>query len=115
MKSLGWGLYGDGNKSVTSGELNEQDYWWAKFDATMLELAIKTHQPEGRISVETENSIRRLDDLTKKYPKHEEIAKWLARAKQVEAKVDPNAPRGASFTEDCPWNESNFAQLWVNL
>jgi hypothetical protein len=132
MKFLGWlivsaalltgvptvqaqGLYGDGNKDVASGELNDQDYWWAKFDATMLELAIKTHQPEGHIAVDLASSIRRLDDLMKKYPKHAEIAQWTARAKQVDAKIDQNAPRSASFTQDCPWDEANFAQLWVNL
>ena len=109
------GLYGDEAKNATSGELNDQDYWWAKFDAMMLELAIKQHQPEGRIGVDLASSSRRLDDLAKKYPKHEEIQKWKQRAAEVEAKIDPNADRGKSFGPECPWDESNFAQLWVNL
>ena len=109
------GLYGDEGKNVTSGDLNNQDYWWAKFDAMMLELAIKQHQPEGRIAVDVAISIRRLDDLTKKYPKHQEIAKWKARAMEVESKINPNADRRAQFTQECPWDEANFAQLWVNL
>jgi hypothetical protein len=109
------GLYGDDNKTLTSGDLNDQDYWWAKYDAMMLELAIKQRQPEGHIAVDLASSIRRLDDLMKKYPKHQEIAKWKARAQQVDAKIDQNANRGASFTPDCPWDEANFAQLWVNL
>jgi len=109
------GLYADEGKTVTTGDLNDQDYWWAKFDAMMLELAIKQRQPQGHIAVDLASSIRRLDELTKKYPKHLEIAKWTARAKEVDAKIDPNAPRGASFSPECPWDESNFAQLWVNL
>jgi hypothetical protein len=109
------GLYGDEGKNVTSGDLNNQDYWWAKFDAMMLEIAVKEHQPEGHIAVDLASSIRRLDDLMKKYPNHKEIAKWRARAVDVDSKINPNAPRGASFGPECPWDEANFAQLWVNL
>ena len=109
------GLYDDGGKNVTSGDLNNQDYWWAKYDAMMLEIAIKQRQPEGRISVDLGISRRRLDDLSKKFPKHQEIAKWKARAEEVEAKINPNADRRQNFTPDCPWDEANFAQLWVNL
>jgi hypothetical protein len=113
--ALAQGLYADEGKNATSGDLNNQDYWWAKYDAMMLELAIKQHQPEGRISVNLGSSIRRLDDLAKKYPNHQEIAKWKARAQQIDAKLDPNAMRSATFTPECPWDEANFAQLWVNL
>lgn len=109
------GLYGDEGKNVKSGELNNQDYWWAKFDAMMLEMAIKQHQPEGHIAVDLASSIRRLDDLSKQFPQHEEIAKWKARAHEVDGKINPDANRGASFGPECPWDESNFAQLWVNL
>jgi hypothetical protein len=109
------GLYGDEGKSVTTGDLNNQDYWWSKYDLMMLEIAIKQHQPEGRIAVDLASTIRRLDDLSKKYPKHQEIAKMKARAEEVEAKINPNADRRAQFGPECPWDESNFAQLWVNL
>ena len=108
------GLYDDG-KNATSGDLNNQDYWWAKYDAMMLELAIQQRQPEGRISVNLGSSIRRLDDLSKKYPKHQEIAKWNTRAHEVDGKINSNADRRATFTPECPWDEANFAQLWVNL
>ena len=111
----GQGLYGDEGKNATSGDLNNQDYWWAKFDAMMLEIAIKQHQPEGHISVDLGSSIRRLDELNKKFPKHQEIAKWKARAEEVESKINPNADRRAAFGPECPWDEANFAQLWVNL
>jgi hypothetical protein len=109
------GLYGDEAANTTGGALNDQDYWWTKFDMMMLDLAIKQHQPEGRIAVDLASTSRRLDDLAKKYPKHEEIQKWKARVAEVQAKIDPNADRQKSFGPECPWDESNFAQLWVNL
>ena len=39
------GLYGDDAKNATSGDLNDQDYWWSKFDALMLDIPVKQHQP----------------------------------------------------------------------
>src|SRR5690348_12302461 len=65
-------LYG-GKEDITKGDLNDQDYWWSKFDDMMLKLALKQHQPEGRIAVDLASTNRRLDDLAKKYPKHEGI------------------------------------------
>ena len=56
-----------------------------------------------------------MDDLQKKFPKHEEIKKWRAHFEDVQAKINPDASRGASFGPECPWDESNFAQLWVNF
>ncbi len=108
------GLYDDDAKKATSGDLNDQDYWWTKFDLMMLDLAIKQHQAEGRIAVDVASTRRRLDDLAKKYPKHEEIQKWKERVAEVQAKINPDADRGKSFGPECPWDESNFAQLWVN-
>ena len=108
------GLYDDEAKEATTGDLNNQDYWWAKYDAMMLELAIKQHQPEGRIGVNLASSIRRLNDLEKQFPKHEGIKKWKQRAVEVEKKIDPDARRGDYFGPNCPWEESNFAQAWVN-
>jgi hypothetical protein len=111
----GKGLYADDTKDKTSGDLDDQDYWWAKWDAKMLDEAIKTRQPEGRISVNIGSSLRRLDDLAKKYPKHEEIQKWKKHFEEVEAKIDPNANRGESFKPGFPWGMSNFEQAWVNF
>ena len=108
------GLY-DNGANATSGELNNQDYWWSRFDAMMLEKAMETRQPEGRIGVNVAIALRRLDDLAKKYPKHQEIAKMRARFQEIEGKINPNANRGEAFTKECPWDEANFAQLWVNL
>ena len=105
-----------GNKGdVTKGDLNDQDYWWSVFDDMMLKLALKQHQPEGRIAVDLASTSRRLDELVKKYPKHEGIRAMQERVNAEMKKLDPNAPRGASFSGECPWDEANFAQLWVNM
>src|SRR5205823_2423488 len=109
------GLYGDEGKDVTTGDINSQDYWWTKFDMMMLDLAVKQHQPEGKIGLNLVSTLKRLDDLSKQYPKHEEIQKWKKHAQEVADKIDPNAPRGVPFNPGCPWDESNFAQAWVNL
>lgn len=110
---LAQGLYDDG-KSVTTGDLMDQDYWFAKFDKDMLELCLKQHQPEGRIGYNLALSLNRLNDLTKKYPKHEELPKWKERATDISGKVNPDAQRSTPFNAGCPWEESNYAQLWVN-
>jgi hypothetical protein len=107
-------LYGDDAKTATTGDLNSQDYWWTKFDMMMLDLAIKQRQPEGRIAVDLASTINRLNDLSKKYPNHEQIKQWKQHAEEINSKIDPNAPRGVSFKPGCPWDEANFAQLWVN-
>src|SRR2546423_1261486 len=41
------GLYGDG-KEVTTCDLNNQDYWWTKYDAMMLERPVNERRPKGR-------------------------------------------------------------------
>ncbi len=109
------GLYDSNDKDITTGELANQDYWWAKFDDMMLDLAVKQHQPEGRIDLNLASTTRRLDDLLKKYPKHEELKKFKEHADSIHSKINPDAPRNAAFNPGCPWEEANFAQLWVNF
>jgi hypothetical protein len=108
-------LYDDNNAEIKTNDLNSQDYWWTKFDAMMLDIAVKQHQPEGRIGMNIAIALRRMDDLIKKYPKHEGIQKWKTHFEEVQAKINPDANRSQSFTTECPWDESNFAQLWVNV
>jgi hypothetical protein len=109
------GLYDSETRDVAAGDIMDQDYWFAKFDNNMLDLALKQHQPEGRIAVNLASSINRLKLLVKKYPKHEELKKWLEHAEDVDKKIDPNAQRNVPFNAGCPWDEANFAQLWVNF
>ena len=110
----GKGLYADEGKDKTSGDIKDQDYFWAKWDAKNLEDAIKSRQPEGPISINVAVGLRRLEALEKKYPKHEDIKKWKARFEQIQNKLDPNANRGASWKPGFPWDMSNYAQAWVN-
>jgi len=109
------GLYDDDTKNATSGDLPDQDYWWAKFDHIMLDLAVSQHQPEGRIGLNLATSIRRLDELIKKYPKDEDLQKWKAHAEESQKKIDPAASRSTPLNAGCPWEEANYAQLWVNF
>ena len=110
----GPGLYGDEGKDIKSGDIDSQDYWWTRFDMMMLDYAIKQHQPEGRIGLNLVSTADRLKKLSKEYPQHEEIKKWSQKVEDVNKKIDPNAPRGEYFKPGCPWEESNFAQAWVN-
>ena len=109
------GLYGDEGKDVKTGDIESQDYWWTKFDMMMLDLAIKQHQPEGRIGFNLASTEKRLEELSKAYPNHEQIKEWKEKVAKIQSKIDPNASRSEYFKPGCPWEESNFAQLWVNL
>lgn len=113
----GPGLYDDAakHKEMKTGDIDSQDYWWTKFDMTMLDLAISQRQPQGHIAVNLASTKTRIDDLLKEYPNHEEIKGWKAKVDDVMAKIDQDADRGASFKPGCPWDEANFAQLWVNF
>jgi hypothetical protein len=108
------GLYGDEGKNVKSGDLTDRDYWQARWDMMMLDLAIQQHQPEGHIGLNLASTINNLNDLHKKYPNHEEITKWLDHAEDVEKHVDPNANRTEPWKPGMPWDEANFSQLWIN-
>lgn len=113
--AAGPGLYQDESKEVTTGDLNNQDYWWTKFDMMMLDIALKQHQPEGQIGLDLTSTQKRLQELVKLFPKHAELRDWKAYVESVIAKIDPNAQRGQGFNPGCPWDESNFAQAWVNF
>jgi hypothetical protein len=85
------GLYGDEGKDVKSGNLNDQDYWWTVFDMAMLDLALQEHQPEGHIGLKLASTLRRLDDLEKKYPQNQGIEQWKEKAQKLDAQIDPKA------------------------
>lgn len=108
------GLYAEEDAKVTAGDLHDQDYWWAKFDAMMLEEAIRTRQPEGHIAMDLVSSLRRLESLSRKFPDHADIQKWKARAQEINEKIDEDKDRHTPYKPGFIWNESNFAQAWVN-
>lgn len=108
------GLYAEEDARIRSGDLNDQDYWWAKFDAMMLEEAIRTRQPEGHISIDLASSRGKLDTLVRKFPEHEEIRKWKARADEVAERIDEDKDRSVPYKPGFLWGEANYAQAWVN-
>lgn len=107
-------LYDDDAKAVKGGEVLDLDYWWALYDSTMLEEALKTKQPEFPIHLQLVSMTSYCDDLLKKYPNHEDAKKWKARAAEIEAKIDPNADRTTSFRKGFLWDNDTYAQAWVN-
>ena len=109
------GLYDQSDANLNQGELPLLDYWRARFDATMLETAIATRQPEGRIGLELASAIRLLDSLLTRYPRHQELIAWRARAAAVSKQIDQNATRSAAFTGRCLWGEHSYREAWVNL
>lgn len=108
------GLYADEDQKVTDGDLHNQDYWWAKFDAMMLEEAIRTRQPEGHISIDLASSLSRLKSLSEKFPEHADIKKWKARAEEIAEKIDEDKDRHTPYKPGFIWAEANYAQAWVN-
>jgi hypothetical protein len=106
------GLYGD--ETPKTGDIDDQDYWWTKFDMMMLDLALKQKQPEGKIGINLASTKERLATLSKKYPDHDMIKQWKAKVDDTISKIDPNASRTESFRPGCPWDEANFGQMWVN-
>ena len=108
------GLYDAEKTAATGGDLADQDYWWTAYDMTMLDLALKQHQPEGHIGLNLASTLRRIDNLQKKYPNHAGIKAWKEKAESVNSQINPDADRGTPFKPGCPWDESNFGQAWVN-
>src|SRR3954469_14698650 len=92
-------LYG-GTQDVTGGDLDDQDYWWARFDDLMLDVALKARQPEGRIGYQLVGSLKRLDELLVRFPNHDGIKKMKDHAQGIVAKIDPKAERNAALAPE---------------
>ena len=56
-----------------------------------------------------------LDELIKKYPNHEDLKKWKARADEIKSKIDPDANRQEQFKPGCLWAEGNYKEAFVNV
>lgn len=108
------GLYDDDTAKITGGDILDIDYWNAKWNYERMDEAIKSRQPEGAIAVEVGSLVRDLDELSKKYSNDTELKKWHDHAAEVEAKIDPNANRSASFNEGCLWKEGNYRLAYIS-
>lgn len=109
-------LYGD-DKNITSGDLKDLDYWHAKFYHMMLQAAIKSRQPEYLVGLLARTQANQtMPGLIKKYPKHEELKKWLAEYEGVIKKVNDDANRVVEWKPDFTyWDNEAYRQLWVNM
>lgn len=108
------GLYDSDATSAKGGELKDRDYWRARWDSMRLDEAIQERQPEGAILMEVIGQERLLDDLLKKYPNDEDFKKWKAHAKEIKAKIDPDANRSEEFKPGSLWAEGDYKEAYVN-
>jgi hypothetical protein len=110
------GLYDD-EKKITSGDIKDLDYWHAKFYHMMMEAALKSHQAEYQIGLMIGGQMNStMPDLIKKYPKHEELKKWMEEYESISKKIDKNADRLALWKPDFEyWTNEAYRQAWVNM
>lgn len=101
-------------KVVSGGDLNDLDYWQVKFDLLMLRYAQEQQQSPGAIDEHLAPAQTKLEKLVKKYPAHIELAAWKRQVDDFRA-AQKDAPRGKKLSAECPWDEDNFEQLWVNV
>ena len=109
------GLYDDDDQRLESGDIAVRDYWRAKFNAEMLEQALKTRQAEGAIGMELISSLSLLEELLATYPSHQDLQAWRTRAKTIQDKMGPDFQRGGSFTSRCLWNEHSYREAFVGM
>jgi hypothetical protein len=108
------GLYDSDASAIKSGPILDRDYWRAKWNSMRMDDAIKEHQPEGAILIQVIGQQQLLDDLIKKYPNDEDLKKWQTEAKDVQAKIDPDANRSDELKAGCLWSEINYREAYVN-
>ena len=105
------GLYDDDQAAVTTGDINNKEYWYAKAHAESLEQALKTRQPEGAIKDWLKEVLGAQDEALKAYANHEDLKKWKERTLAIQKKINPNAD-WASWKADWPWN-TPYIHGWV--
>ena len=106
------GLYDDDNASVTGGDVLDVIYWQTKYGYQMLEAALKSKQSEGEIRLLLASVINGCNDVLQTYPNHADVKAWLAKAKAIQAKVNPDSrPEGwrGDFTA---WGEQAYEMGW---
>jgi hypothetical protein len=108
------GLYDSDATDINGGPILDRDYWRANWNSMRMDDAIKEHQPEGAILMQVIGQLQLLNDLIKKYPNDEDLKKWLTQAKDVQAKIDPNANRTDELKAGCLWSEINYREAYVN-
>ncbi len=106
------GLYDDDLAAVTSGDISNKEYWYAKFTSQKVDNALKTRQPEGAIKDYLPEAIKAYDAALKTYPNHEDIKKWKEKAVSIQGKINPKAD-WASWKSDFYWADGAFENGWA--
>ncbi len=106
------GLYDDDKQAVTSGDLLDVIYWQTKFAAQKLEAALKSRQPEYAVRGLVPSVVNGCEDVLKTYPNHGDVKKWMADAREIEKKIDPNAAPADFTTAFGPWRDFSYESGW---
>jgi hypothetical protein len=105
------GLYDD-EAPITSGSLGDGKFKTANRLYDEFEDALKMRQPEAVVAKALEQLKYKLPDVIAKYPEHEEVKKWKARAEQSGAKIS-KTPESGRATDAYMANWSQPAEtLW---
>jgi hypothetical protein len=108
------GLYDDDLAAVTSGDISNKEYWYAKYASQKVDNALKTRQPEGAIKDYLPEAIKAYDAALATYPNHEDLKKWKEKAVSIQGKINPNA-EWARFKSDFHWDNGPFEHGWVEF
>jgi hypothetical protein len=84
---------------VTSGEVDNFNYRWAKERAEKLEEALRRRRPEDEIADHIVRLARYSGRALAKYPAHSELKAWLARAETIRSKLSDEVRRANRITE----------------
>lgn len=105
------GLYDDDDKAVTTGDINDKLFFYAKAYAASLDDGLKSRQPEGALKDWLKEAIKAHDAALAKYPAHEELKQLKEKALALQAKINPKA-EWSSWKPDWPW-DSPYIHGWV--
>lgn len=106
------GLYDDDKAELAGGDILDVIYWQTKFAFTKFKAALASKQPEGDIRFTLIDVVSGCEDLLKTYPKHAELQSWLAEAKKIQAKVNPESmPQGWRGDFEA-WGQNSYEMAW---
>ncbi len=106
------GLYDDDKNAVTSGDVLDVIYWQTKFVALKLEAALKSRQPEYAVREIIPSVVNGCADMLKVYPNHGDVKKWMDLARDIEKKIDPNAPPAEFTSAFGQWRDYSYESGW---
>jgi len=106
------GLYDDDKAEMTSGDILDVIYWQTKFAFNKFKAAMAAKQPEGDIRFTLIDVVSGCEDLLKTYPKHNDIQAWLAEAKKIQAKVNPESMPVGWRGDFEAWGQNSYEMAW---